>query len=301
MEWLNYHHLRYFWMVVKEGTMAKAAKRLRVAQPTISAQIKALEESAGVALFSREGRALQLTEEGETVFRYAEEIFSIGNELVETLNGHSHTRALKLRVGISDALPKLVCHDLLEPALRLPQSVQIVCQADKTENLLAALAIRGLDLILSDAPIRGNVKVKAFNHLLGECGTTFFATPTVARKYRRNFPDSLNDAPFLMPSHHSAVRRALDHWFDEIDVHPWTVAEFDDMGLLKSFGEGGTGVFAAASVVEDAVREHYGVHVVGRTEEVRERFYAITVERKIKNPAVAAIAKFAKHNLFAQK
>ena len=298
MDWLNYHHLLYFWTVVREDGVARAAQALRLSQPTISGQIRALEESLELKLFERAGRKLALTEDGHLVFRYADEIFHLGRELLDTIRGRPTGRPAKLRVGISDALPKLVAHRLLVPALRLARPVHIICHGDKTDRLLAQLAVRGLDLVLSDVPVGGNVKVRAFNHLLGECGTTFFATPELARKYRRNFPRSLDGAPVLVPSEDSLMRRALDHWFESLDVHPRIVAEFDDSGLLKSFGEGGEGIFGAPTVVESNVRKQYGVHVVGRTDQVIERFYAITVERRIKNPAVVSISDSAKQNLF---
>lgn len=298
MEWLNYHHLLYFWTVVKEGGVAQAAKALRLAPPTISGQVRALEESLELTLFDRVGRKLQVTDDGRVVFRYADEIFNLGRELLDTVKGRPTGRPLRLHVGISDVLPKLVCHDLLMPALRLPEPVQIVCHGDKTERLLAELAVQGLDLVLSDVPVGGNIKVRAFNHLLGECGLTFFATSDLARKYRRGFPHSLDGAPLLVPTEDSLVRRSLDHWFESIDVRPHLVAEFDDSGLLKSFGQGGEGIFGVPSVVEAGVRKQYGVQVVGRTEEVVERFYAITVERRIKHPAAVAISESAKQNLF---
>lgn len=299
MEWLNYHHLLYFWNVVKEDGVSGAAKALRLAQPTISGQVRALEESLDLQLFDRSGRKLVLTEDGHMVFQYADEIFNLGHELIDTIKNRPTGRPVKLRVGVSDVLPKLVAHRLLVPAMRLAKPVQIVCHGDKTHRLLAQLAVQGLDLVLSDTPVGGNVKVRAFNHLLGECGLSFFATPELARKYRRNFPHSLDGAPVLLPTEDNLIRRSLDHWFESLGVRPRVVAEFDDSGLLKSFGREGEGIFGAPTVVEGSVREHYGVHVVGRTEDVVERFYAITVERRIKHPAVASISESAKQNLFA--
>ncbi len=285
-------------MVAKEGGVARAAKALRLAQPTVSGQVRALEQSLDLKLFRRSGRQLELTEDGHLVFRYADEIFGLGRELQDTIKGRPTGRALLLNVGISDALPKLVAHRLLMPAMRLEQQVRVICHGDKTERLLAALAIKGLDLVLSDTPVGGNIKVRAFNHLLGECGTTFFAIPELAKRYRRGFPQSLDDAPLLLPTNESPIRRSLDHWFESLDIRPRVAAEFDDTGLLKSFGQGGEGIFPAPTVVESNVKTQYGVHIVGRTSEVVERFYAITVERRIKHPAVAAISKSAKKNLF---
>ena len=300
MDWLNYHHLLYFWTVAREGGVTRAAKALRLAQPTISGQIRSLEDALELQLFDRSGRKLKLTEDGHMVFRYADEIFRLGRELLDAVRGRPGGRSLRLHVGISDALPKLVAHRLLVPALRLPEPVHIVCHGDKTERLLAELAIQGLDLVLADVPVRGAVKVRAFNHLLGECGVTFFATQAVARKYRKEFPGSLDGAPVLLPTSDSLMRRSLERWFEAIDVRPLIVAEFDDTGLLASFGQGGAGIFCAPSVVEANVRDQYGVSVLGHTEEVVERFYAITVERRIKHPAVVAISTSAKQNLFAE-
>ena len=300
MEWLNYHHLLYFWTVAREDGVAQAAKALRLSQPTISGQVRALEEALDLQLFDRSGRKLVLTEDGHVVFRYADEIFHLGRELLDTIKGRPTGRPLRLRVGVSDLLPKLVAHRLLVPALRLSEPVQIVCHGDKTERLLAQLAVQGLDLVLADTPVGGQVRVRAFNHLLGECGLTFFAVPELARRHRRNFPMSLDGAPLLLPTEDSLVRRSLDHWFEALDIRPRIVAEFDDSGLLKAFGQGGEGIFGAPTVVEAGVRRQYGVQVVGRTEDVVERFYAITVERRIKHPAVATISESAKHNLFAE-
>lgn len=298
MEWLNYHHLLYFWTVAREGGVAPAAKVLRLAQPTISGQIKSLEQSLELELFERSGRRLKLTDDGHVVFRYADEIFGLGRELLDTVRTRPTGRPLKLHVGISDVLPKIVVHDLLAPALELDEPVQIICHGDKTERLLATLAIRGLDLVLSDTPVSGDVKVKAYNHLLGESSLTFFAIPELARKYRNGFPGSLEGAPVLLPTSDTLIRRSLDLWLETINVRPRLVAEFDDSGLLKSFGQGGAGIFVAPTVVADEVKRQHGVWIVGTTDEVVERFYAITVERRIKHRAAVAISQSARQNLF---
>ncbi|MDD9940254.1 MAG: transcriptional activator NhaR [Myxococcales bacterium] len=299
VEWLNYHHLLYFWTVAKEGSVSQAARSLRLAQPTVSGQIKALEHSLDTKLFERKGRRLELTEQGRLVFRYAEDIFGLGRELMDTVKGRPTGRPMRLRVGISDMLPKLVAQRLLAPAIHIDEPVRIVCRGDKTDRLLAELALRDLDLVLSDVPVGAGVKVRAFNHLLGECGMTFFAVPKLARAYRRGFPKSLDGAPLILPTQENLVRRSLDHWFGMLDLRPRIIAEFDDSGLLKAFGRAGEGIFTAPSVVASSVREQYQVQAVGRTEDVRERFYAITVERRIKHPAVVAISESAKQNLFA--
>lgn len=299
MEWLNYHHLLYFWTVATEGGLRPAAEKLRLTQSTISAQIHNLEDSLEVSLFERSGRRMRLTDDGEMVLRYADEIFGLGNEMLDTIRGRPTGKPLRLRVGISDALPKDVCHDLLEPALELGEPVHIMCHGDKTEKLLARLAVGGLDLVLADEPVGGSARVKAFNHLLGACSMIFFATAELADRYRPNFPHSLDGAPLLLPTRDHLVRRSLDLWFESLSIRPRIVAEFDDSGLLKSFGRGGAGIFTAASVTDGHIQKQYGVVEVGRCEDVQESFYAITLERRINNRAVAEISRFAKERLFA--
>ncbi len=298
MDWLNYHHLLYFWTVAKEGTIAAACQKLHLAQPTISAQIRALERALGEKLFRRVGRRLTLTETGRLVYRYADEIFSVGRELMDTLSGRQTGNPLRFRVGVADVLPKLIAHRLLEPALKLPEAIQLVCRESTPAELLARLAIHELDLILSDSPIGPDVRVRAFNHLLGECGVAVFGSKELAVAHRRRFPRSLDGAPFLMPAGSTSLRRSLDFWFDSEDIRPSVVGEFDDSALLKVFGQAGAGLFAAPDVIEKEVRRQYGVRVVGRLESVRERFYAISVERKVKHPAVVAIADAAREKLF---
>jgi LysR family transcriptional activator of nhaA len=297
VEWLNYHHLLYFYMVAREGSVTKAAEHLRLAQPTLSGQIRRLEESMEEKLFVREGRHLVLTEVGKLVYRYADEIFSLGREMQDALRGRPTNRPAKLLVGISDAVPKLVCHHLLQGALELEDPVELVLHEGKTTDLLAALAVQEYDVVLTDAPLGPAVRVKAFNHSLGGCGIAFFGKPSLARRFRQGFPKSLDGAPLLMPTVNTALRRSLDLWFDSIDVRPSVVAEIEDTALMKVFGQNGTGIFAAPVVVEDEIRDMHGVHVVGRTQEVREEFYAITVERRISHPAVAAIAEAARSGL----
>lgn len=298
MEWLNYHHLLYFYMVAKEGTIAKAGQVLRLAQPTISGQIRALEEALGEKLFVRSGRTLQLTETGQIVFRYAEEIFALGKELQDTLKGRPSGRPLRLHVGISDVVPKLIAYRLLEPALRSDLNVQIVCTEDKTERLLADLSAHGLDLVLVDSPITPGSRVRAFNHLLGECGLSFFARRDMATRLEGQFPRSLDGEPMLLPTENTVMRRQLDRWLEAHDVRPRIVAEFADSALMKVFGERGEGVFPGPSVIEKEIRDHYNVQVVGRAPDLRERYYAVTVERRIKNPAVQAISEAARERIF---
>jgi LysR family transcriptional regulator, transcriptional activator of nhaA len=300
MEWLNYHHLLYFWVVAREGSIAKASKELLLAQPTITGQIRALENALGAKLFTRSGRNLVPTEVGRIAYRYANEIFSLGREFTDVLKGRPAGLPIRLVVGVSDDLPKLIAYRLIEPALTLAEPVQIVCYEGQPETLMTELATFGLDVVLSDAPIGPGVRVRAFSHLLGSCGVTFFAKPILAAKYRKNFPASLDGAPMLLPLENTAVRRSLEQWFEVQNIRPRVVGQFQDSALLKVFGQAGVGLFAAPTAIEQDVRRHYKVSVVGRTDAVTERFYAISVERKLKHPAVVAISESARQTLFGQ-
>lgn len=297
MEWLNYHHLLYFYLVAREGTIAKAGKVLRLSQPTISGQIKSLEDSLGEPLFSREGRGLQLTDMGRLVYRYADEIFSLGRELQDTVKSRPTGRPLQLHVGVSDSIPKLIAYRLIEPAMRAG-ALQVICSEDKTDRLLADLSMRGLDLVLTDAPIGATSKVRAYNHPLGECGITFFAREDLRLQLRADFPANLDGAPMLLPARNTVVRATLERWFDELRVRPRVVGEFEDSALMKVFGERGEGVFPGPTAIEKEIRAHYVVSVVGRSEEVKEQFFAISVEKRIKHPAVLQITENAKARLF---
>lgn len=299
MDWLNYHHLFYFWLVGREGSLVGASNELRLAPSTISGQLRALEDALGEKLFARSGRKLVLTDVGRVVYRYADEIFSLGRELREAIKGRAVGRPLTLMVGIADVVPKLVARRVLEPALQLAESVRLVCSENKPDRLLAELAIHNIDVVLSDAPAPPSIRIRAFSHLLGECGIVFFATEDLATKYRRNFPRSLIGAPMLLPTENTTLRRSLDHWFASRGIQPDVIGEFEDSALLGVFGETGTGIFPAPSVVAAQVQEQYRVRIVGRVEEVRERFYAISVERRLKHPAVVAISEAARKKLFS--
>jgi len=298
MEWLNYHHLLYFWTVAREGSVARAAEHLRLAQPTLSGQIRALEHALGEKLFARSGRRLVLTDVGRVAYGYAEEIFSLGRELMDTLKDRPTGRPIRLVVGIADAVSKRIAHRILEPALTLAHPVHLVCREGKPDRLLADLAVHHVDLVLSDAPLPPEVRVRAFNHLLGECGITVFAKAAVAARLRKGFPASLNRQVFLLPTDNTTLRRGLDHWFESEGIHPRVAGEFEDSALMKVFGQAGQGVFVGPSVIEAEIRKDYGVAVVGRTDTVRERYYAITIDRRIKHPAVAAISEAARTRLF---
>src|ERR1043166_2447897 len=298
MEWLNYHHLLYFSTVAKEGSIVRASDKLRLTQATISGQIRSFEESLGEKLFTRVGRRLILTETGRLAFRYADEIFSLGREFMDTLKGRPSGHPIRFRVGITDILPKLIAQRLLEPAFQITEPVRMICHEGKTDLLLAQLALHELDLVLTDAPVGSGIKVHAFNHLLGDCGLTIFGDAKLAPTYRRNFPRSLDGAPFLLPTENTNMRRSLNQWFESEAIHPVVAGEFEDSALLTVFGQQGRGLFAAPSAIEKEVLDQYGVKVIGHLEELREHFYAVSIERKLKHPAVIAICESAKTKLF---
>jgi len=299
MERLNYHHLRLFWAVAREGNLTRASWSLDRTPQTVSVQIHELEEAIGEKLFRRSGRNLVLTDAGHVAFRYASEIFAIGQELLETLRGQPTGQPLRLVVGVVEVVPKMVAHHLIEPALQMEEAVRIVCREGATEKLLADLSVHGLDLVLSDSPIPPGLSVRAYNHLLGACGVSFMASAAIARSLRKRFPRSLDGVPALLPSVHTGLRRDLDVWFDRLDIHPIVAGEFDDSALLKVFGQAGVGFFAVPTVIADEVARQYRVERIGSTEEVVESFYAISVERRVRNPAVAAICEAARSELFA--
>lgn len=300
-EWFNYHHLLYFWVVAREGGLVPAGKVLRLSHPTLSVQIHALEDQLGEKLFTKVGRKLELTEIGRVVQRYADEIFTLGREMVDTVQGRASGKPLRLDVGIVDVVPKLVVRRLLEPALALAEPVRLVCHEGPYERLLADLALHTLDIVIADAPVPSGSNVKAFNHFLGETGISFFGARALARALRRGFPRSLHGAPMLLPLESTTLRRALDQWLSRNEIAPQVVAEFEDTALLEVFGADGRGVFAAPTAVEAEVVRQYGVEVVGRVDDIRERFYAVSVERRLKNPAVLAISEAARHELFAAR
>jgi LysR family transcriptional activator of nhaA len=298
MDWLNYHHLLYFWVVAREGTIARACEQLHLTQPSISKQLHQLERAVGEKLFKRVGRNLVLTETGQLVFRYADEIFSLGRELSEALQGKPSRERLRLLVGVADVVPKLIAYRVLEPALHLPEPVQLMCDERGLVELLTELAEHRLDLVLSDSPLPPTSATRAYNHLLGECSVCIFGSRSLARKFRRGFPQSLDGAPFLLPTRKSMLRRSLDQWFDAQNIRPELLGEFDDSALLKVFGQAGVGLFPGPAAVEKETCRQYHVQPVGRLDAVRERFYAISVERKLKHPAVKAITAAAQSTLF---
>lgn len=298
MEWLNYHHLLYFWTVAREGGVSKAAEKLRLSQPTISAQVRLLEAALGQRLFHRQGRTLVMTDVGRVVYRYADEIFGIGRELLETLRGRPAGRPIQLAIGVANAVPKLIAYRLLRPAVDDPASVHVVCREDNAEQLTSQLATHALDVVIADTPAPPHVRVKVFNHLLGESDTAFFAPARLASRLRRRFPQSLTGAPVLLPTANAAMRRALDEWFDQEDLHPRVAGEFEDSALMKVFGQATGVAFPAPAAIAADVCRLYGVREIGRTSAVRERYYAISAERRLKHPAVVAITSAARDDVF---
>jgi len=298
MEWLNYHHLFYFWKVVRTGSITRACEELRLAPPTISAQLRRLEGQLGEKLLSRSGRTLVPTEMGRVVFRYAEEIFGLGLELMDAVKQRPTDRPLRLAVGVDDVLPKEIAHALIEPALRLPQGVRLLCREASLERLVADLALHELDVVLSDAPITPSLNVRAYNHPLGESQVYWVATPGLAARYRRGFPKSLDGAPVLLPTDDTALRRGIDQWCAAGGIRPVVVGEFEDYALLRVFGQKGAGAYPAPRMRAKDLRR-YGLAPIGMARGVKGRFYAISVEKKVRHPAVAAICDAARRSLLA--
>lgn len=300
LDWLNFHHLLYFRAVAREGGVVKAAQQLRVSPPTVSAQIKQLEAQLGDRLFQRAGRRLVLTDLGRTVLHYADGIFDLGEELKTAVRHGDTPLPSRFTVGLSMVVPKLIAHRLLEPILKLDASFDLHCIEDKPESLLAGLATYSIDLVLSDAPRGAQAAVRAFDHLMGESGVSFFATRELAEQLAPGFPRSLDGAPMLLPTPIAALRTTLEHWFQDLGIRPRAVASFDDSALMKVFGATGAGVFPAPSVIEDEVIEQHGTQLVGRTDEISDSFYAISVERRLRHPAVVAISEGARERLFVR-
>lgn len=299
MDWLNFHHLRYFWTVAREGSLRRAAETMGVSQPSISAQIRQLEEALGEKLFRRSGRGLALTDAGRLVFEYADQIFSIGRELLSAVRQKSPGRLAAFNVGITDSVPKLVAREILAPVFHIREPFRTVCREGKIGDLLPQLAQHRLDLVVADEPAPASSKIKTFNHLLGGCGVTFCAVPELAAKLRRRFPQSLHGTPALLPTENTSLRRVVERWFDNQQVHPKIVAEFEDSALLRTFALDLQGFFPVHAVAVADTVARYGFKVVGEAAECRNDFYAITAERRLKHPAILAVTENAQLRLFA--
>ena len=295
---LNYRQLHYFWVVAKTGSIVRACEQLNLTPQTISGQITLLEQTVGVQLFQRVGRQLELTEAGRQALPYAEQMFQLGAELEVLLRAQPDGQQLLFRVGVADVVPKSIVYRLLAPTMDTEEPVRITCREDKLERLLADLAIQRLDLVISDSPMPSHLDIKGYSQRLGECGISFFATKGLAERHPGPFPDCLNGAPLLIPGQETVVRSRLQRWFAEQQIRPRIVGEFDDSALMQAFGQSGSGIFIAPSVIADEVIKQYSVELIGQTEAVLESFYAISVERKVKHPAILAITEGARRELF---
>jgi LysR family transcriptional activator of nhaA len=298
VEFLNYHHLRYFWTVAKEGGLTRAAAKLNVSQPTISAQIHSLEAMLGEKLFRRAGRNLALTDAGQNVLSYAEEIFSLGNDLINAVKQRPTSRPLRFNLGVADALPKLVTYHIIEPIFQLPFPVQVSCWEASVSDMLVELASYRLDLVLADEPASSGVTTNVFNHLLGESSVTYCARPGLAAKLKSSFPSSLNGAPALLPMSNTGLRRSLEKWFHTVGVRPNLVGEFYDPALVNVLALHGLGFMTIPTIIVEEVVTRFGFRIIGQTDECQQQFYAITPGRKLTHPAVTAITSDGARRFF---
>ena len=297
---LNFKHLRYFWMVAKSGGIARASEQLHLTPQSISGQLGELEDSLGVKLLRRIGRGLELTDMGRRIFSYADEIFALGDELLEVASDQGVKKSLPFRIGIADSVPKSIAYRVVEPALRLGEPVRLICREGQLASLLAEMAIHRLDLVIADRPMPTNLNVRGYNHLLGESDLTVFATPALAQSLSGNFPALLDKAPFLLPGEDVAMRPKLVQWFEAQHLYPRIVGEFNDSALLKAFGQAGAGLFAAPTAIADYVSRQYGVQAVGSIDSVAEQLYAITTERRLTHPGIVAIVKATQREFFGK-
>jgi LysR family transcriptional activator of nhaA len=292
---VNFKHLYHFWAAAKAGGIVRAGEQLHITPQTLSGQIKLLEDRLGCRLFKKSGRRLELTEEGHTALRYSEQIFTLGTEMESALQKtRDGLRTLEFRVGIADSVPKAIAYRLLEPALAVGAHVRLVCHEGTFQDLLAQISVHRLDLVIADEPMGKQTSVKAFNHALGTTVMTFFAAPGLKRLLQGRFPKCLDGAPMLIQGASSAMRQRLDLWLAEQGLRPRLIGEFDDAALMKAFGGEGRGIFMSPTVLEAETCSQYGVKVLGRTPELVEEFFAISVERRITHPCVAAITQAAR-------
>jgi len=298
---INYKHLHYFWAVAKEGGVVRASERLHLTPQTISGQLRLLEEYLGIDLFNRVGRNLELTENGRLVLSYADEIFSLGGELEETIHHLPRNRPQLFKVGVVDMVPRSIAHRILEPALHMPEPVRMVCREASLDTLLAELSVHRIDLVLADRPIPSTVSARAFNHKLGECAVSFFATTELANNLIGDFPYCLDGAPMLLPSSGNQLRAGIDLWLDKQRIQPRMVAEFDDSALMKAFGQKGAGIFIAPAVIAAEVEQQYGVISIGEVDEVKEQFYVISIERRVLHPVVSEVVGKARELLLSKQ
>ncbi|MBI1890518.1 MAG: transcriptional activator NhaR [Burkholderiales bacterium] len=295
---LNYKHLRYFWVVAKSGAIARAGEQLHLTPQSISGQLRELEENLGVELFRRAGRGLELTDAGRRILTYAEQIFSLGDELLEVVRDQAARISTPFFVGIADSVPKMIAYRLVEPALSLPEPIRLVCREGRLNSLLAELAVHRLDLVIADRPMPSNLNVRGYSHLLGESELTVFGKPDLVRKLKGEFPASLHGAPFLLPGADVMIRPRLEQWFSTHGLQPHIIGEFDDSALLQAFGQAGAGLFVAPRAISEHVCKQHQVIEVGLIDAVHEQLFAITTERRLTHPAIVAISDTARFETF---
>ncbi|WP_153110632.1 transcriptional activator NhaR [Propionivibrio limicola] len=295
---LNYKHLRYFWVVAKSGSIARASKHLHLTPQSISGQLGEFESVLGIELFRRVGRGLELTEAGERMLGYAEQIFALGDELIDSLRDQSFSQCKPFRIGIADSVPKMVAFRLVKPSLSSEEPIKLICREGRLTTLLADLAVHRLDMVIADRPMPENLNVRGYDHFLGESGISFFGTGELLGQTDLPFPQLLDGAPFLLPGADVALHTRLMRWFEAERLRPRIIGEFDDSALLKAFGQAGIGFFAAPSAIESELMQKSGITVIGRTDAVREQIYAITNERKLSHPIIATICREAQHTIF---
>jgi LysR family transcriptional activator of nhaA len=297
---MNFKHLYYFWVTAKAGGIMRAGEQLHTTPQTLSGQIKLLEDRLGRKLFQKSGRQLELTEHGRLALGYADQIFSLGSDLETALRQtRSSQRRLDFRVGVADSVSKSVAYRLLEPAFMMDQPIKLLASEGKFDDLLAQLALHRLDLVIADEPMPKRVSVKAFSHPLGRSAMSFFAAASLMPRIKDRFPVCLDGVPMLVPGATASVRQQLEGWFAQHQIAPVVVGEFDDAALMKAFGREGQGVFMAPSVLEEETCAQFGVSVIGRTAELIEEFYAVSIERRITHPCVLAITDAARGQLFS--
>jgi LysR family transcriptional activator of nhaA len=296
---MNFKHLHYFWVTAKAGGIMRAGEQLHTTPQTLSGQIKLLEDWFGRKLFRKSGRKLELTEDGHLAMGYADQIFALGAELETAVRqAHGGQRLLDFKVGVADSVTKSIAYRLLEPALSVAEPVRLVCHEGKFPDLLAQLALNRLDLVIADEPMSKRLNVKAFNHPLGRTAMSFFCAPALKAQLKGAFPQCLNDFPLLIPGAQASVRQQLEGWLTRHQIHPRIIGEFDDGALMSAFGREGRGVFMAPTVMERDTVTQFGVECIGRTEELVDEFYAVSVERRITHPCVVAITGAARGQLF---
>ena len=288
-------------MVAKSGSIARASAQLHLTPQSISGQLSEFEGSLGVKLFRRVGRGLELTETGQRMLGYAEQIFTLGNELVESLRDDAPQQSVPFRVGIADSVPKMVAYRLVQPSLERNEPIKLICREGRLATLLADLAVHRLDMVIADRPMPSNLNVRGYSHLLGESGLTVFGTPRLAKELSGSFPALLNGAPLLLPGEDAAIRSRLSQWIDANNLHPDIVGEFDDSALMKAFGQAGAGLFVAPTAIAEHVCEQYKVQEIGRIDSVVEQLYAITTERRLTHPAIIAVSEAARREVFGKK